>query len=533
MSQHNTPLITGRRAVWTAGVLALAGLFVGLQGAPATSSAPAISLKRDSEVVNRGQLERASFADVVKRVSPSVVKITTETKPRAVAARRGGQQQELPPGLEDHPMFRQFFGGRLPEMRQEPQSGLGSGVIISADGYIATNNHVIDGADQLTVYLNDGRELTAKVIGRDPQTDIAVIKVEAKDLPAVTFADTSKVEVGDRVLALGNPFGIGETVTSGIISAKNRRGVGILRDVQGYEDFLQTDAAINPGNSGGALIDVEGRLIGINTAILSRSGGFQGVGLAVPANMVSYVADSLVKNGRVTRAYLGVRMQQLTPDLAESYGAKGSKGALVTMVEEGKPAAKAGLKEEDIITAVNGQAVADISDVTLAVGSLAPGTKVTLDVLRDGKKQQIVATAAERPGSESVSKNGTRRGRGIERFSPTDPSEELAQADNDEGVLNGVTVDDIDRQTRQQLGLPAQVKGALITEVEPDSPSAKAGLRAGDVILSIDGKPVNNAQEAVDLSAKATDKKTRLSVWSRDSKIFVLVDESESGKPNS
>ncbi len=524
MNTTTTPIITGRRAIWSVSVLALAGLFAGLQGAPASS--PAVAVKRDTQSVNRGQLERASFSDVVKRVSPSVVKITTETKAKRVAVR--GQQ--LPPGFEDNPMLRQFFGGRLPEMRQEPQSGLGSGVIISADGYIATNNHVVEGADQLTVALSDGRELTAKVVGRDPLTDIAVIKVDAKDLPAATFADTSKIEVGDRVLALGNPFGIGETVTSGIISAKGRR-VGILNDVQGYEDFIQTDAAINPGNSGGALVDVDGRLIGINTAILSRSGGFQGVGLAVPANMVSFVADSLVKNGKVVRGFLGVNVQKISPDLAESFKLKSRDGALVSEVKPDAPAAKAGLKEGDVITAINGQAINDYSELSLFVASIPPGTKLSLDVLRDGKKQQIVATAGERP-SDRQNGRGARSRDLFGNNNGGDDHDNVATAD-DEGVLNGVTVDELDRQSRQQLNLPTRVKGALITKVEPDSASAKAGLHVGDVILAINDQPVNNAQEAVDLSAKAESKKTRLTVWSRGSKLFVVVDESLSTKDNS
>src|SRR5437868_6493992 len=226
----------------------------------------------------------------------------------------------------------------MPQMEQPPQSGLGSGVIISADGYIATNNHVVQGADEVVVSLDDRRELKAKVVGRDPQTDIAVIKVDAQDLPAITFADSSKIEVGDRVLAIGNPFGIGETVTTGIVSAKGR-SIGILADVEGYEDFIQTDAAINPGNSGGALVDVDGRLVGINTAILSRSGGFQGVGTAVPANLVSQVTESLVKTGKVVRGYLGVGVQNITPSLADSLSLKSRQGALVSEVVPNAPAA--------------------------------------------------------------------------------------------------------------------------------------------------------------------------------------------------
>ncbi|MEO6875909.1 MAG: trypsin-like peptidase domain-containing protein, partial [Opitutaceae bacterium] len=282
------PFAFRRRAALAAGVLALAGLVAGVQGAPSSPPSTPLTFQRDGKPVARGQLERASFADVVKRVSPSVVKITVQIKARAV--RMDGQF----PGMDD-PMLRQFFGGRTPRMETPSQMGLGSGVIVSADGYIVTNNHVVENATQLTVTLDDGREFSAKVVGRDPLTDLAVIKVDAKNLPAITFADSAKTEVGDRVLAIGNPFGIGETVTSGIISAKGRR-VGILNDVKGFENFLQTDAAINPGNSGGALVDIDGRLVGINTAILSRSGGFQGVGLAVPSDLVSQIAASLVNH---------------------------------------------------------------------------------------------------------------------------------------------------------------------------------------------------------------------------------------------
>src|SRR5688500_18799566 len=279
MNSHASSSFNRRKAFWAAGVLAIAGAFAAGAQSTSSNSKPAVEVKRDTQAVNRGPLEMANYSDVVKRVAPSVVKITTNTKAKRVNV--AGNQF---PGF-DHPAFREFFGGRVPEMQQPPQSGLGSGVIISEDGYIATNNHVVQGADEVIVTMDDRRELKAKVVGRDPQTDIAVIKVDAENLPAVTFADSTKIEVGDRVLAIGNPFGIGETVTTGIVSAKGRRpGLGL-----DYEDFVQTDAAINPGNSGGALVDVEGRLIGINTAILSRTGGFQGVGLAVPANLVSQV----------------------------------------------------------------------------------------------------------------------------------------------------------------------------------------------------------------------------------------------------
>jgi serine protease Do len=501
-SEH--ALFNRRKALWAAGVLALAGAFAA--GAQSTTNAkPAVEVKRDTQPVNRGPLETASFSNVVKRVAPSVVKITTSTKARKVAANANQF-----PGF-DNPMFRQFFGGRLPEIQQPPQNGLGSGVIISADGYIATNNHVVQGADEVIVALDDGRELKAKVVGRDPQTDIAVIKVNASDLPAITFADSNKIEVGDRVLAIGNPFGIGETVTTGIVSAKGRRpGLGL-----DYEDFVQTDAAINPGNSGGALVDVEGRLIGINTAILSRNGGFQGVGLAVPANLVSQVADGLVKHGKVVRGYLGVGAQDLTPMLAESLGLKAKRGALVADVQPDSPAAKGGLKNGDVITAVNGQSIEDANKLTFSISAVAPGTKLDLDVIRDGKTEKVTVTTAERPA------NVARAGR------HSDP-EELAQ--NDEGVLNGVSVDDIAPQVRNQLKLPARLKGAIITNVEPDSAAAKAGLRAGDVILEINKQPVTSAQDAVELSAKAEGKKTLVRLFSRGSTIFVVVDESNVAK---
>jgi serine protease Do len=490
------------------GLFALAGALVGA-AAGGSAAKPAIEIKRDATPVARGQLEAASFSAVVKRVAPSVVKITTETKAKRISANAA----QLPPGF-DNPMFHQFFGGRLPEMQTQPTSGLGSGVIISADGYIATNNHVVEGADTVTVALADGREFTAKVVGRDPQTDLAVVKIDAKDLPAITLADSAKSEVGDRVLAIGNPFGIGETVTSGIVSAKGRN-IGLLAEVEGFEDFIQTDAAINPGNSGGALVDVNGRLLGINTAILSRSGGFQGVGLAVPANLVSQVADSLVKSGKVTRGYLGVNIQTITPALAESFGLKSNRGALVSDIVPNSPAAKAGLKEGDVVTALNGEPVTDANNLKNQVSSFAPGTTVNLEVLRDGKSQKIAATTGERPGSKKAAK-------GLDAISKYDA--------NDEGVLNGVAVDDLDRSGRREMNFPAHLKGAVITQVAPDSPSARAGLKPGDVILEINRQPVATAKDAIELSTKAESKKTLLKLWSKGSTIFVVVDETGATK---
>jgi serine protease Do len=506
------PAVKSRAAAVAAlGLFAIAGALVGASSVTnsVSSTKSAIDLKRDLAPVARGQLEAGSFSGIVKHVAPSVVKITTEIKAKRVAAKAG----DLPAGF-DNPMLRQFFGGRLPEIQTQPQSGLGSGVIISADGYIATNNHVVEGADTVTVALTDGREFTAKVVGRDPQTDLAVVKIDAKDLPAVTLADSTQTEVGDRVLAIGNPFGIGETVTSGIVSAKGRN-VGILAEVEGYEDFIQTDAAINPGNSGGALVDVNGRLVGINTAILSRSGGFQGVGLAVPANLVSQVADSLVKNGKITRGYLGVSLNTLTPSLTEALKLKDNKGALVSAVEPESPAAKAGIKDYDVIVALNGAPITDPNVLKNQVGAYAPGTKLNLDVLRDGKTEKVVVTTAERPGAKG-------KGKGLDSVGKA--------GSNDEGVLNGVAVDDLDRNGRRELNLPAHLKGAIITQVDPSSASARAGLKPGDVILEINRQVVASAKDAVELSAKAEGKKTLLKLWSKGNTLFVVVDETGSEK---
>jgi serine protease Do len=495
------------RPLLVAGALAIAGLLVGLNANPAGGK-PSVEVKRDDRAVNRDRPEPASFSSVVKRVAPSVVRINTETRARRVSNRAG----EGP--AFDNPMFREFFGPRMmPDPRQMPQSGLGSGVIISADGFIVTNNHVIDGADRVMVTLDDGRSLPARVVGRDPQTDIAVVKVEAAGLPAVTFADSAAIEVGDRVLAIGNPFGIGETVTTGIVSAMGRRaGIGLA-----YEDFVQTDAAINPGNSGGALVDIEGRLIGINTAILSRSGGFQGVGLAVPANLVSQVTEGLVRNGKVVRGYLGVGAQDLTAALAEGLNLKGRTGALVTDVAPGTPAEKAGLESGDVIVAIDGKPIDDANRLTLTVAGIAPGTEVDLRVVRDGKERSLTLTTAERPRSLAGGRS--------DRFGGRD----LEPGPADEGALRGVVVADIEPNTRRAMSLPARIQGAVITDVEPDSAAARAGLRPGDVILEIKGEPVGSADDAVELSRRAGDGRTVVKVWSRGSTVFVVVDETSEG----
>ena len=412
---------------------------------------------------------------------------------------RGSQN----PFLND-PLLRRFFGDQFGQMqpRDHKAQGLGSGVIVSSDGYILTANHVVEGADTVKVALADGeKEFEAKVIGTDPPTDVAVLRIDAKKpLPAITLADSDKLEVGDMVLAIGNPFAVGQTVTMGIISALQRGGFGI----SGYEDFIQTDAAINPGNSGGALVDVEGRLVGINTAILSHSGGFQGVGFAVPINMARYVMDRLIGSGKVARGFLGVKIQALTPDLAKEFNLPDeSSGVLVGEVTPDSSAAKAGVREGDVIVEVNGKKVPDPRILQLLVAQAAPGSKVNLRILRGGPgtratEKTITATLAELP-QEALASRGRNQ------------SEDGNQQGTD--ALDGVEVTDLDAAARRQLGIPRTVQGAVVVNVDQDSNAARAGISQGDVITEINHQRVRNADDAVALSKKANSERLLLRVW--------------------
>ena len=460
----------------------------------------------DERPIARDAGNHTSFAPVVKKVAPGVVKVFTTTRLHNTAF------SGAPAGMED--MLRRFFGdpfeGRTPRRNYSVprQQGIGSGVVVTKDGYILTNNHVVDGADEVKVALQDGREFSAKVIGRDPKSDVAVIKVDAKDLPAVPMADSDKVEVGDVVLAVGNPFGIGQTVTTGIVSATGRAGTTGLD----YEDFIQTDAAINPGNSGGALVDAEGRLIGINTAILSRSGGNQGIGFAIPANLARDVMGGLIKDGHVTRGYLGVMIQDVTPSLAKEFKLKESgAGALVSDVTADSPAEKAGLKSGDVIVEFDGKKVTDSRHLKLEVARVHPGQSVPVKVLRDGSTRTLQVAVRETPGAERLARNDS-------------PGKS-----DDNGTLNGVTVADLDRGARQQFDLPSNVKGVVVTDVAPDSAAAEAGLKPGDVIQEINRKPVRTAEEAVKMTENSDDKTTLLRVWRNGGSHFVVVDESHTG----
>jgi Do/DeqQ family serine protease len=325
-----------------------------------------------------------SYADIVSRVSPAVITIHSEMRVRAA--------QQYP--FMDDPMFRQFFGDRMPQqMPEQRRSGLGSGVIISTDGYILTNHHVIDGAEQIKVDLNENRTLDARVVGSDPPSDLAVLKIDATNLPVLALGDSDKVRVGDVVLAIGNPLGIGQTVTMGIISAKGRQ-TGLSNG--SFEDFLQTDAPINQGNSGGALVNTNSELVGINSQILSPSGGSIGIGFSIPSNMARAITDTLVKNGKVRRGQLGINVVRANSDPARELGVKDvDKGVVVTLVQPGSAADRAGLKKGDVITSFNGVDVTEPNVFRNQVASTAPGTAVTLSVLRDGRPQQVQATLGE------------------------------------------------------------------------------------------------------------------------------------------
>ncbi len=471
------------------------GVFFSDRDLISSANAAQPKIKTDATALAQPNL---TFGPVIKRVSPSVVNIFTSRTVKENARGMGGQDE----------MLRDFFGfggGQQGVPRERQERSLGSGVIVSEDGYIMTNNHVVDGADEIKVALNDNQTTyTAKIIGTDPHTDIAVIKVEAKGLPAITVTDSDNVDVGDVVLAIGNPFGVGQTVTMGIVSAKGRAGMGIVD----YEDFIQTDASVNPGNSGGALIDAGGRLVGINTAILSRTGGNQGVGFAVPVNLARNVMERLIADGKVTRGYLGVMIQPLTPELAKEFHVPGNSGALVGEVTKNSPAAKAGLKEGDVVTEFNNRKVVDSRNLRLMVSQTAPETKTALKLIRDGKEKTMSVTLAAMP------ENGIAKADG--RFNRS------MRVDTD--ALAGVTLEDLDQHARSQFKIPADVRGALVTDVAAGSSAAAAGLRPGSVILEINRKPVTSASEAVELAEQAANNRALMRVWSGGGVQYVVIE---------
>jgi len=486
------------KAVWLAAGALVVGCALGAAAVsvahPHSGAWPLASIK---VATHSGAEDTRGYSRVVKEVVPAVVNISSS---RVVKQSDGDMQNQL---LLD-PFFRQFFGDEgfrrfnIPKERRE--KSLGSGVIVSPEGYVLTNNHVVDHATEITVTLRDKRELKAKVVGTDPRTDIAVLKIGGSNFPYVTLGDSSKVQVGDVALAIGDPFGVGQTVTAGIVSALGRGNLGI----EEVEDFIQTDAPINPGNSGGALIDDQGDLIGINTAIISgNSGGNQGIGFAVPVNLARHVMDEILKNGKVERAYLGILPQDVTPAIAKAFGVKESKGALVGDVTADGPASHSDLKQGDIIVAVNGKPIDDANQLRLRIGMLSPGSTANLDVLRGGVHHEVTVKMGEFPSTEeraSVDKGGSGN------------------------TLDGVSVENLTPETARDMKLSPGTKGVVVADVDPSSHAAEAGLREGDVIEQVNRQPVKNVQDFNHAMASAKKDDPTLLLVDRDGNtLYVAV----------
>lgn len=451
----------------------------------------------DETPIDREGSNLTSFAPVAREVSKGVVNVFATIE---------GETVEIGSSYGRDPLSRLFgmnpYGGTR-RYQTPDRTGMGSGVIVSDDGYILTNNHVIDEADVVKVALNpDGKEYEAEIVGRDPKTDIAVLKIDAGDLSPLRLTNSDGVEVGDIVLAIGNPFGVGQSLTMGIVSAKGRSSGGLQ-----YEDFIQTDAAINRGNSGGALVDAKGRLIGINTMIVSGSGGSQGVGYAIPVNLARNVMEELIEDGRVRRGYLGVMLRDLTPEYASFFEVENDEGVLVEHVARDGAAEDAGVRNGDVIVEFNGEKVDSSKKLRFLVAEADPGDEIELKVKRRGKMKSIEVRLDEFPDEA-----GLASGLGV-------------RESDDDGVLDGVTVDDLDRQSRRTLNLPSSIDGALVVDVEQGSASEDAGIRVGDVILELNRRPVSSASDAVELSEEIDGGRVMVTVWRNGRTTYVLVEE--------
>ena len=441
---------------------------------------------------------RESYADVVDVVAPAVVTVHASGKARASQT-----QFQLPDDF-----FGQFFGrpGSPLPARRPRQNALGSGVVVTGDGYVLTNNHVVDGADSVSVDFTDGRTVTAKIVGTDKPSDLALLKVEGTNLQALTLGDSDAVKVGDVVLAVGNPLNVGQTVTMGIISAKGRStGAGD----GGYEDFLQTDAPINHGNSGGALVNMKGELIGINSQILSNSDGNIGIGFAIPANMARHVMTELRTKGKVTRAQLGVTVQPVSPDMAESLGLKQTSGVIVSSVAPGSAADKAGVKRGDVITMLNGQPVRDMNTLRNRVADAGPGSTAELGIIRDGSQKQVKVTL------EAL--DARRASRDTE-----DDAESDGSGKADRAAL-GISVAPLTPELSSQLRIGRDVKGVVVRDVDPDGRAADAGIQAGDVIQEVNRHAVTSVEDLRSATRQNSDRPTLLLINRQGTDLFVTV----------
>ena len=445
-----------------------------------------------NEAASPGNLNQG-FAPVVEPLLPTVANISTSKVVKL-------PDNEWP--FFSDPFLHQFFGDQFARQpRERLEHSLGSGVIVNPDGYILTNNHVVEGATDVEVTLNDKRTFKAKVIGTDPRSDLAVLKVAATKMSSISLGNSARMRVGDIVLAIGDPFGIGETVTMGIVSATGRKGLGI-EGPEGYEDFIQTDAAINPGNSGGALVNTRGELIGINAAIIAgKGGGNQGIGFAIPIDMGRSVMEQIIKTGKVTRSYIGVGIQEVTPDLAKAFGVPTTAGALVGSVEPNGPGAKAGLKQGDIITSLNGQTIPDYNDFRLRISQMAPGTAIKLGVLRAGQKTDVTVTLAESPEKTAAA----------------------PQPAPSKNPMEGVEVETLTPEIAHELNLAPNVRGVVIASVDPDSPAADAGLERGNVIREIDHKAVGSVNQFEGAVREAGNRSLLLLVNQAGNEQYVVI----------
>ena len=450
------------------------------------------------------------FVKIAKTVTPAVVNISTIRIIKSNNSGHGGQ------GLPfNDPLFRRFFGegdpfgqqhrGTPQQPQQRKEQSLGSGVIVTSDGLIVTNSHVVEDADEIKVLLEDKREFKAKLVGRDKKSDIAVIRIEAVNLPTVPWSNSDNLQVGEYAVAVGNPFGLNQTVTMGIISAIGRANVGIAD----YEDFIQTDAAINPGNSGGALVNIRGELIGINTAIFTRSGGYMGVGFAVPSNMVRSIMDSLVATGKVTRGWLGVSIQDITPALAKEFGLKDAKGSLVTDIMPDSPAAQSDLKRGDVILSFTGHDIENSSHLRNLVARTGVGTKALVKIIRDKKEKEIFVTLSEQP--KEVAQKGEE------------------EENTPETSAFGIVVQEITPEMAEQFDLNIREKGVIVVQVEPGSVADSAGLREGDLIIEINRKTVSDLKSYERLFKKIKKGDSVLFLINRQGNRFYITLTPENG----